>query len=143
MTTSSRSMVSPRPPRVLIVDDDPDVVSALVRLLRAAEPDWETRTARDGQEALACFERESFDVVMTDLQMPSMDGFQLLRRLARSHPETIRIVHSSHGAMLGTELVRYLAHNVVAKPSPSGEVLSLLRWAVRAAGSVERNASRA
>jgi DNA-binding NtrC family response regulator len=130
----------PRPPRIVVVDDDPKVLSALRRVLRAAEPDWIVRTAANGQKALEMIAADGADVVVTDLHMPVMDGFQLLQRLERSHPETIRIVHSSHTAMLATELLRYLAHNVIAKPTPAPEIVELLRWAVRSAGSVLRHA---
>jgi DNA-binding NtrC family response regulator len=130
----------PRPPRIVVVDDDPKVLSALRRVLRAAEPGWVVRTAANGQKALEMIAADSADVVVTDLHMPVMDGFQLLQRLERSHPETIRIVHSSHTAMLATELLRFLAHNVIAKPTAASEIVELLRWAVRSAGSVLRHA---
>ena len=132
-----------RPPRIVVVDDDPKVLSALRRVLRAAEPDWVVRTAANGQKALEMIAADSADVVVTDLHMPVMDGFQLLQRLERSHPETIRIVHSSHTAMLATELLRFLAHNVIAKPTAAAEIVELLRWAVRSAGSVLRHAEGA
>lgn len=127
----------------MVVDDDPKVLAALRRVLRAAEPEWVVRTASNGRQALEMIAEDGADVVVTDLHMPVMDGFQLLQRLERSHPETIRIVHSSHTAMLATELLRFLAHNVIAKPTPASEIIELLRWAVRAAGSVLRCAENA
>lgn len=140
VTSSPSSVIVPRPPRILVVDDDPKVLAALRRMLRAAEPGWVVLTAGGGREALRLMREETVDVVVTDLHMPEMDGFQLLQRLERSHPETIRVVHSSHTAMLATELLRYLAHNVIAKPTPASEVVDLLRWAVRSAGAVRRHA---
>jgi YesN/AraC family two-component response regulator len=125
---------------VVIVDDDPGVLSALKRMVRAAEPDWLVSTAKDGREALQLLSESNVDVVLTDLHMPVMDGFQLLAQLERSHPETVRIVHSSHTATLATELMRYLAHNVLTKPSTAGEVLPILRWAVSVAGAIRRHA---
>lgn len=133
------SLVIPRPVHVVIVDDDPEVVTALRRMLRAAEPDWLISTANNGREALAKLAGQKADVVVTDLHMPVMDGFQLLAQLERSHPETIRIVHSSHTATLATQLLRYLAHNVLQKPTSASEIIALLRWAVSAAGSVRRH----
>jgi DNA-binding NtrC family response regulator len=130
----------PRPPRLVVVDDDPKVLAALRRVLRAAEPDWVVRTASDGRQALEMLAEDAVDVVVTDLNMPVMDGFQLLQRLERSHPETIRIVHSSHTAMLATGLLRFLAHNVIAKPTSAKEIVEVLRRAVRSAGSVLRYA---
>ena len=137
------SAILPRPPRIVVVDDDPKVLAALRRVLRAAEPDWVVVTAANGRQALELMANEVVDVVVTDLHMPVMDGFQLLQRVSRSHPETIRIVHSSHTAMLATELLRYLAHNVLAKPTPAAEIVTLLRWAVRSSGAVVRQANAA
>jgi YesN/AraC family two-component response regulator len=129
----------PRPLHVVLVDDDPEVLSAMKRMLRAAEPEWLISTASNGKQALSLMDGENVDVVVTDLHMPVMDGFQLLAKLERSHPETIRIVHSSHTATLATELLRFLAHNVLTKPTPAAEIVAVLRWAVSAAGAVRRH----
>ncbi len=131
-------MVIPRPMHVVIVDDDPEVVTGLRRVLQAAEPDWLISTASNGREALSLISDERVDVVITDLHMPVMDGFQLLGQLERSHPETIRIVHSSHTATLATQLLRYLAHNVLTKPTPARDIVAMARWGVHAAGAVRR-----
>lgn len=139
VTLPPSSAILPRPPRIVVVDDDPKVLAALRRVIRAAEPDWIVVTAANGRQALELMGEGAVDVVVTDLHMPVMDGFQLLQRLERSHPETIRIVHSSHTAMLATELLRFLAHNVIAKPTPATEIVALLRWAVRSAGAVLRD----
>jgi len=130
----------PRPAHILLVDDDPEVLSGLRRMLHASEPEWLISTASTGRRALELMEHERVDVVLTDLHMPEMDGYELLRILEKSHPETIRIVHSSHTATLATELLRYLAHNVVAKPADPRELVALLRWAVNAAGAFRRHA---
>jgi len=132
----SHSLTVPRRPRILLVDDDCEVLNALERVLRRAEPRWEVLTAVDGIEALAVLDEEAIDVLVTDLHMPKMDGFRLLTRLARSHPETVRIVHSSHTATLGTELIRYLAHNVLTKPAAYHDVITMLRWATGVAASL-------
>lgn len=123
---------------VVIVDDDPEVVTGLRRVLHSAEPEWLISTANNGKEALSLMSGEKVDVVITDLHMPEMDGFQLLGQLERAHPETIRIVHSSHTATLATQLMRYLAHNVLTKPTPARDIVAMARWAVHAAGAVRR-----
>lgn len=132
-------MVIPRPMHIVIVDDDPEVIAGLRRLLQAAEPEWLISSANNGREALALMSGEKVDVVITDLHMPVMDGFKLLAQLERSHPETIRIVHSSHTAMLATQLLRYLAHNMLTKPTPAADIVAMARWAVHAAGAVRRH----
>jgi CheY-like chemotaxis protein len=133
-------MIMTRQPRILLVDDDPEVMGALRRVIRVFEPDWVVLTAEDGKAALDRLEEESFDLVVTDLNMPRVDGFQLLRRLERSYPETVRVVHSSHTAMLGTDPSRCLAHHILPKPAPVPDILAVLREAVLSAGFVTRAA---
>lgn len=141
MTRPPLSLVQPRAPRILIVDDDPYVRASLRRMVRSAEPSWQVSTAKNGREAMNALDSELVDVLVTDLNMPEVDGFQLLQQAERSHPETIRIVHSSHTATLAKELLRYLAHNVMSKPTPPAEMMAMLRWAVRAQGGVLRYAA--
>lgn len=143
MTLPPLSVIQARPARLLLVDDDPDVLSALRRLIHVAEPDWVVCTANHGRFALDVMQGESVDVVVTDLNMPVMDGFELLQRLERSHPETIRVVHSSHTETLAKELLRYLAHNIIPKPAPPDTILAVLRWAVRGSAAGGRQAAEA
>lgn len=64
--------------KVLVVDDVATVRTQLVGLLG---PDYECVTAADGAQALAAIKRDRPDVVITDLEMPVMDGVELLRKL--------------------------------------------------------------
>ena len=131
-----------KPAKFLLVDDEPAVLRALKRLIESACQQWVVVCARHGEEALERLAETQFDAVVLDLQMPTMDGMTLLRNMIRLHPETVRIVHSSHTETLGTELVRYLAHNVVPKPATAHQILNVLRWAVQGGGSVMREDPR-
>jgi CheY-like chemotaxis protein len=75
----SRASTQDRPPRVLVVDDDPVLLEALQDTLQSEH--YEVLVAHDGEEALAMVFREHPDLVLTDLQMPGLDGMGLLRRL--------------------------------------------------------------
>jgi CheY-like chemotaxis protein len=119
-------------PRILLVDDDPGVLAGLRRVVQVAEPTWEIHAALDGKRALEALAIGHFDIVVTDLTMPGIDGFELLAEVRRSHPGTIRVIHSSQLTTLGPERVRHLSDAAVPKPSPALELLSVLRWAERA-----------
>ena len=70
--------------RVLIVDDEPNIVLSLEFLLR--QQGYEVSVARDGEEALAAAEEKRPDLVVLDVMLPGLDGFEVCRRL-REHPE--------------------------------------------------------
>jgi len=119
-----------RAPRVLLVDDDPIVLRALRRLLLSARPGWEIDIAESGEAALRLLKDRSYDVAVTDLHMPGMDGDRLLARLKLEHPALMRVVHSSHAEALSERKVQELAHAVLNKPGLSDELVNLLDWAL-------------
>jgi two-component system, OmpR family, alkaline phosphatase synthesis response regulator PhoP len=65
--------------RVLIVDDEPNIVLSLEFLLR--QQGYEVSVARDGEEALAAAEEQRLDLVVLDVMLPGLDGFEVCRRL--------------------------------------------------------------
>lgn len=65
--------------RILVVDDDPVVLRMLAYVL--ADDGHETRRASDGMAALRLLEREPFDLVVSDVRMPELDGLGLLARM--------------------------------------------------------------
>jgi DNA-binding NtrC family response regulator len=115
-----------RRPRILLVDDDPTVLRGLMRLLGGARPDWQVETAADGLIALQCLAEREFDVVVTDIEMPNLDGHQLLQRLAESHSGTVRIVYASRRDTPGAVSALKLADKVIEKPASARFLLEVL-----------------
>src|SRR5208283_5688451 len=85
------------PGRVLIVDDDERQRTALAAML--SESDFETQVATDGQEALDRLGTFNADVIVSDLIMPRMDGFELLRHLKERGDLTPAIALTGFGSM--------------------------------------------
>ncbi|MCU1606713.1 MAG: Sensor protein with an histidine kinase signal transduction domain, partial [Modestobacter sp.] len=127
---------------VLVVDDDADMRKYLARLL---SPLWAVRTARDGEEALARIAERRPDVVLTDVMMPRIDGFQLLRRL-RADPVTrcIPVIMLTARAGPGAAVEGFEAgvEDYLAKPFQAAELIARVRVAVERA-SGERSAPAA
>lgn len=71
---------SPSPRSLLVVDDDPDALELVMALLEGSG--YEVRTATTGREALQEIERERPDVIILDLMLPEMDGFEVVHRLS-------------------------------------------------------------
>jgi DNA-binding response OmpR family regulator len=66
-------------PRILIVDDEPNIVISLEYLMK--REGWETAVASDGEAALAALERSTPDLVILDVMLPHLNGFEVCRRL--------------------------------------------------------------
>ena len=133
--------------RLLIVDD-----SALMRKLLteifAEQPDFETRTARDGLEALTMLGEYSPDVITLDVHMPRMDGLSCLDRIMIEHPCPVVMVSSltAEAADATLEALHLGAVDFIAKPGGAismkiHEIAPLLVDKVRAAASARPRAS--
>jgi len=83
--------------KILFVDDEPNITSALTRAFRG-EP-YETFAAHMAQEALDVLNREQIDVVVSDEQMPEMDGSEFLSIVRCKFPRTIRMILTGHASL--------------------------------------------
>jgi putative nucleotidyltransferase with HDIG domain len=108
--------------RILFVDDEPNVLEAVRRMLHSMRHEWTLGFAENGIEALALLEQEEFDVVVSDVRMPLMDGIQLLTEVKARFPQAIRIVLS--GQSKREQILRSvgLAHQYLSKPSSCEEL---------------------
>ncbi len=102
--------------KVLFVDDEMNVLSGLRRMLRGQRNVWEMQFANGGAAALELLAKEPFDVVVTDMRMPEIDGAELLHRVVSLHPATVRLVLS--GQSEHEKIFRAIgpAHQFLSKP---------------------------
>jgi len=110
--------------RVLFVDDDARVLSGLRRQLRAHRGEWEMSFAPGGPEALLELGSGPFDVVVTDMCMPVVDGAQVLAHVANDQPRAARLVLSGNASDDRMRLATSCAHRYLHKPCPA-DVLEL------------------
>ncbi|HET6976505.1 MAG TPA: response regulator [Pyrinomonadaceae bacterium] len=102
--------------RVLFVDDEQNVLDGLQRMLRPLRRQWDMSFALDGPTALQLLSERPFDVIVTDMRMPGMDGAQLLSEIKRLYPRTARIIlsgHSDHEMIMKSVSA---AHQFLSKP---------------------------
>jgi HD-like signal output (HDOD) protein len=105
--------------RVLFVDDEVNVLEGLADMLRRNRGEWQMSFALGAEAALGELHSGGFDIVVSDLRMPGLDGAELLRRVRDRHPDTIRIILSGHTAEEAALRAVPYAHQFLAKPCSS------------------------
>jgi putative nucleotidyltransferase with HDIG domain len=108
--------------RVLFVDDEAHVLDGLRDLLRRQRREWEMVFALGGEAALREIDAQPFDVVVSDMRMPDIDGATLLGLVRARHPETVRIVLSGQTDLEATLRAVPVAHQFLAKPCDPDEL---------------------
>jgi HD-like signal output (HDOD) protein len=102
--------------RILFVDDESKILDGIRRMLHADRERWDLQFAVGGEAALRACEAGGFDVVISDMRMPGMDGATLLGHIRDRFPGTVRIVLSGYSdSGLSTRAVP-VAHRFLAKP---------------------------
>lgn len=114
--------------RILIVDDEPDFVDPMVRRLR--DRNLDAVGVLSGAQALDLLDKREFDVLLLDLRMPGIDGFETLREAKRKQPELGVIMLTGQSASeLGAYGLDLADHNYLVKPVPLDDLLTKIREA--------------
>jgi HD-like signal output (HDOD) protein len=112
--------------RILFVDDESRVLDGLRRMMYGARKRWEMEFALGGEAALQACEAEPFDVVISDMRMPGMDGATLLGHIRDRYPGSARVILSGYSEpALSTKAVS-VAHRFLAKPCSAPELQSII-----------------
>ena len=82
--------------RILFVDDESFILQGLQRMLRPMRAEWQMEFVQSGARALEMMEKAPFDVVVSDMRMPGMNGAELLAEVMKRFPKTVRLVLSGH-----------------------------------------------
>ncbi len=82
---------------ILVVDDDEDILELIERHL--SNKGYEVVSAYDGEQALPLLDKVKFDLVITDLKMPKIDGMEVLRRVKEKDPNIEVVILTGHGTM--------------------------------------------
>jgi DNA-binding NtrC family response regulator len=108
-------MASSKKKRILVVDDDAAVVDYLVEALRSGG--YEPRGVVSGDEALGALERDDFDLVVTDVEMPRLRGTDLMAAIHARRPGQLVILITAFGSIdLAVDALRAGASDLVTKP---------------------------
>ena len=103
--------------KVLLVDDEEVFLEQLKDALENSSLDLQIDTASDGVEALEKIEANHHDIVITDVKMPRMDGYSLLKEIQNRFPSTYVVVITAFGSISGAvEAIKYGAYDFLEKP---------------------------
>jgi two-component system response regulator AtoC len=102
--------------KIILVDDDPNMLR-LMEFYLQSEP-YEITTAINGKKALSLLQKEKFDLLLADMQMPEMDGYTLLKNIKRTIKNNIPIIMvTAYGQVEDAELpVKAGAYDILQKP---------------------------
>jgi len=118
---------SPVIKKILIVDDEKIFLHSLLDCLTTSNYKFHTLIAENGHKALSVLKSEDVDLVVTDLKMPGMDGFEFISHIRKSHPGIPVIVMSAY---LNPDVERRLRSNgitkCIEKPLELGELVHLI-----------------
>lgn len=112
--------------RILFVDDDVRILDGIRRMFHGNRHRWETHFSSSGPDALRTCQAVEFDVVISDMHMPGMDGFTLLQQIRERFPHAIRIVLSGYSELSVATRSTSVAHRVLSKPCSPHELQSTI-----------------
>jgi DNA-binding NtrC family response regulator len=113
--------------RVMFVDDEPQLLESLRDALRPWRHQWNMTFAPNGAAALEALECEPFDVVISDMRMPGMDGAALLAEVQRLQPTSVRIVLSGWAEKESVARAANVAHRFLSKPCDIDEIVRVVQ----------------
>jgi two-component system, NtrC family, response regulator PilR len=119
--------------RILVVDDEKTVAFLLGESLQVADPGWEVTAVSTMKEALAALVRQPFDLLISDLRMPSVSGLELLGHVQETWPQTRLFLITAYGSEDVVEDVRRLQiAGYMTKPFDMDEFIASIRLILNA-----------
>ncbi|GAB6930830.1 response regulator transcription factor [Paenibacillus sp. JCM 10914] len=115
--------------RILLVEDDNDINQLIESQLK--QDHYHVESARDGEEALALFQKEMFDLILLDLMLPKVNGMDLLRRIRETSKVPVLII-SAKGSDLDKAMgLGFGADDYISKPFSMIELTARVQAAIR------------
>jgi DNA-binding NtrC family response regulator len=114
--------------RILLVDDEASIRLTLGALLERTG--YDVTSAESGEQAVQLLERQPFDLLLTDLMMPGIDGMQVVAAARQRQPNVTAIVLTGHGSLeTAIDGLHQQIFDYLLKTSTPDEVIARQRWA--------------
>lgn len=116
--------------KILVIDDDAEVLEVISDIL--VQAGYEVDQAKDGREAIQRVENDFYDLVVTDLNLPQVDGMKVLEYVIDQSPGTMCIIITGYGTIKSSvEAIKKGAFDYISKPIKSDEILLVVEKAVK------------
>ncbi len=113
--------------KILVVDDEKEIRDFLSKALTIIGG-YKVDVAIDGEEALKKIENDKFDLILTDLKMPKIDGLQLIKEVSQKRPEILMVLMTGHGTIdSAIEAMKEGASDYITKPLNIDEMILRLK----------------
>jgi DNA-binding NtrC family response regulator len=117
-------------PRILIIDDEPLMRISIADALRAEG--YQVKVAATGSEGVDCIKKEQFNIIISDLRLPGLDGLQVLQTCKEVSSRTGVIVITAHGSVeTAVEAMKMGAYDYITKPFSMDELLLIVKRLVK------------
>ncbi len=125
-------------PRILIVDDEPTILNLLNKILIGQG--YDAVPASNGEKALQLLEKDSFDLLITDINMKPVDGMELLRKAAAEWPDMGVIMLTAYGTVAtAVEAMKQGAFDYITKPFKLDELIVTVQRALEYNNAISEN----
>ena len=115
--------------KILVIDDSPEILTLFSEYLRAEG--YEVDTSADGASGIEMVEKKTYDLIISDLKMPGMDGMKVLEFAMEHSPDSICIILTGYGTVKNAvEAIKMGAFDYLTKPVKMDEIMVTLRRAL-------------
>jgi putative nucleotidyltransferase with HDIG domain len=128
-------MTTQRKWRVLFVDDDPSILAGFKMVFHRDRKEWDVAFAQGGDQALELMRASCFDVIVSDMRMPTLDGAELLALVQEQWPETFRIILSGTAETESMLRAMPATHVILGKPCEPDMLRATIGRCRRVAGA--------
>jgi HD-like signal output (HDOD) protein len=128
--------------RILFVDDEQQVLDGIRSMLHTQRRVWEMKFACGGEKALTELLAGPYDVIVSDMRMPVVDGAKLLDTVMRDYPHVIRIVLTGQTEREVSRRLVHVAHQFLAKPCSSQDLRQVIERALNLQALLEQEGLR-
>ena len=117
--------------KILIIEDEAAIRRVLTKILSEESPTYLVDSAEDGLQGLEKIKNQDYDLILSDIKMPKMDGIELLEAVKKMKPEIPMVMISGHGDMeLAIHSMKLGAFDFISKPPDLNRLLNTVRNAL-------------